>query len=53
VGLSDWTAPWPKEMRLAKAEALASVVLFALDQFALIGYPAPVGRGRRRAVFMG
>jgi len=37
----------------AKAEALESVVLFALDQFALIGYPVPVGAGSRRAVFLG
>jgi len=40
-------------MRLAKAEALGSVVLFALDQFALIGYPAPVPGGMRRAVYLG
>jgi len=53
VGISDWTAPWQKETRLAKAEALASVVLFALDQFALIGYPAPVPEGMRRSVFEG
>ncbi len=53
VGISDSTAPWRKEMRLAKAEALASVVLFALDQFALIGYPAPVGAGMRRSMFLG
>ena len=53
VGLSDWTAPWQKEVRRAKAEGLANVVLFALDQFALIGYPAPVPEGRRRALFLG
>ena len=53
VGLSDWTAPWQKEVRRAKAEGLANVVLFALDQFALIGYAAPVPEGRRRALFLG
>lgn len=53
VGISDSTTAWQKEMRLAKAEALGSVVLFALDQFALIGYAAPLGAGRRRSVFLG
>jgi len=53
VGISDWTTPWQKEARLAKAEALESVVLFALDQFALIGYPAPLGAGSRRGAFQG
>lgn len=38
VGLSDATAPWLKEVRLARSEGLESVVLFALDQFCLIGY---------------
>jgi hypothetical protein len=53
VGISDSTTAWQKEMRLAKAEALGSVVLFALDQFALIGYAAPLGAGSRRSVFLG
>jgi len=53
VGISDWTTAWQKEARLAKAKALESVVLFALDQFALIGYPAPLGAGMRRALFLG
>lgn len=53
VGISDWTTPWAREARLAKGKGLESVVLFALDQFALIGYPAPVGGGSRRAVFLG
>jgi hypothetical protein len=53
VGISDYTTAWLKEMRLAKAEALGTVVLFALDQFALIGYPAPLPEGARRSVFMG
>jgi len=53
VGISDWTTAWQKEVRLAKAEALESVVLFALDQFALIGYAAPMPRGMRRAAFQG
>lgn len=42
IGISDPIAPWLKETRLARAENLESVVLFALDQFCLIGYPAPL-----------
>jgi hypothetical protein len=30
-----------------------SVVLFALDQFCLIGYGLPLRDGARRALFMG
>jgi len=30
-----------------------SVVLFALDQFCLIGYEVPVKQSNRRATFMG
>lgn len=40
VGLGDPTAPWEKEANLALAEGAESVVLFALDQWCLIGYPA-------------
>jgi hypothetical protein len=32
---------------------MESVVLFALDQFCLIGYPAPLAQGLRRSLFMG
>ena len=39
--------------RLALGESLDSVVLFALDQFCLIGYRLPLHRGPRRARFMG
>jgi hypothetical protein len=53
VGISDYTTAWLKEMRLAKAEALGGVVLFALDQYALIGYPAPLPEGSRRSMFLG
>jgi hypothetical protein len=28
-------------------------VLFALDQFCLIGYPLPLDRGARRSQYMG
>jgi hypothetical protein len=41
VGISDaWTA-WMKEVDLAQSQGIDSVVLFALDQYCLIGYPAP------------
>jgi hypothetical protein len=41
VGISDeWTA-WMKEVDLAQSQGMESVVLFALDQFCLIGYPLP------------
>jgi hypothetical protein len=42
VGISDNIAPWLKEVRLAMSENMESIVLFALDQFCLIGYPAPL-----------
>ena len=53
VGIGDYTTPWPKEQRLALGESLDSVVLFALDQFCLIGYALPLDPGPRRAQFMG
>jgi hypothetical protein len=51
VGISDYTTPWKKEQRLAAS--LESVVLFALDQFCLMGYGLPLSRGLRRGQFMG
>jgi hypothetical protein len=53
VGIGEYTTPWPKEQRLALGEGLDSVVLFALDQFCLIGYDLPLDDGARRALFMG
>jgi hypothetical protein len=50
IGISDYTTPWLKEARLARSAGLESVVLFALDQFSLIGYAAPLPEGMRRAV---
>jgi hypothetical protein len=35
------------------SQGVESVVLFALDQFCLIGYPAPLTRSQRRSRFMG
>lgn len=38
IGIADAIAPWERETKLAKAEAVESIVLFALDQFCLVGY---------------
>jgi hypothetical protein len=53
VGIGDYTTPWERERRLALVEGVESVVLFALDQFCLIGYCLPLSRGIRRAVLLG
>jgi hypothetical protein len=53
VGIGDHTAPWDKESRLANGQKLGSVVLFALDQFCLIGYGLPLRAGSGRSLFMG
>jgi hypothetical protein len=53
VGIADPKAAWEKEVRLAKAEGLEAVVLWALDQYALIGYPSPLPGGPRRSLFQG
>lgn len=50
VGPGDSTTTWRKEVRMAMARGVESIVLFALDQFCLIGYPLPLtGEGRRSA----
>ena len=51
--IGDYTAPWVREWAIAVAHGVESVVLFALDQFCLIGYPAPLARGAGRSSFMG
>ncbi len=53
VGISDARATWVKEVREAKAQNVESIVLFALDQFCLIGYETPLPRARRRSLFQG
>jgi hypothetical protein len=53
VGIGDYTTPWNKEWSLAMAAGLESVVLFALDQFCLIGYPLPLDPGDARSGYMG
>jgi hypothetical protein len=49
VGPGDSTTNWQKEVRLAKRENVESIVMFALDQFCLIGYPVPIWNGPRKA----
>ena len=53
VGIGEYTTPWSQEQRMAAGEQLDSVVLFALDQFCLIGYGLPLVRAARRSRYMG
>jgi hypothetical protein len=41
VGISDAITAWAKEVDLAEADGVEEVVLFALDEFCLIGYSLP------------
>jgi len=49
IGIGNYNTPWEKEGRIAKAVGVESVVLFAIDQFCLIGYRMPLGRGATRS----
>ncbi len=53
VGIGEYTTPWSKEQQLAEGEQLDSVVLFALDQFCLIGYQLPLDVASSRSLYMG
>ena len=53
VGIGEYTTPWSKERRMALGAGIESVVLFALDQFCLVGYGLPLDRGPRRGRLMG
>src|SRR5262249_5767583 len=53
VGIGDYTTPWEKEARMATGANNASVVLFALDQFCLIGYPQLTDSGTGRSLYLG
>ncbi|MCU1336287.1 MAG: hypothetical protein JWO19_1868, partial [Bryobacterales bacterium] len=53
VGVGDPTTPWVKEAQFAQGIGFESVVLFALDQMCLIGYPLPLPETFRRSVRMG
>jgi hypothetical protein len=41
VGISDAWSAWLKEVDIAQSQGLETVVLFALDQYCLIGYRPP------------
>jgi hypothetical protein len=49
VGPGDSSTTWEKEARIAKKQNVESIVLFALDQFCLIGYPVPFWKGQRKS----
>ncbi|MBV8553383.1 MAG: hypothetical protein JOY54_18965 [Acidobacteriaceae bacterium] len=50
IGISDaWTA-WKKEADIAQSAGLESVVLFALDQYCLVGYAPPPFINNSRSV---
>jgi hypothetical protein len=53
VGIGEYTTPWEKEQRLALGEGIESVVLFALDQFCLVGYGLRPDRATGRAWYQG
>lgn len=53
VGVGDSSTAWLKEARTATGKRFESVVLFALDQFCLIGYGVPLTPGLRRSLRMG
>jgi hypothetical protein len=53
VGIGDVATAWPKEAAIAEGKRFESVVLFALDQFCLIGYHVPLLGGERRSVRQG
>ena len=53
VGIGDSSTAWLKEARSALGKGFESVVLFALDQFCLIGYALPFKESLRRSVRMG
>ncbi len=53
TGIGDYTTPWAKERRLAIGAGVGLVVLFALDQFCLIGYGLPLSTGPRVVRFQG
>ena len=53
VGVFNASEPWDWERRLSRAEGVEHVVLWAFDQFSMIGYPLPLSEGVRRSYFQG
>jgi hypothetical protein len=52
VGIGDSTTAWTKEVQMAEGRRFESVVLFALDQFCLVGYEDPLAETLRRSLQM-
>lgn len=52
-GIGDPTLQWRKEVEFALADNLESIVLFALDQYCLVGYETPLASLLRRAALQG
>jgi hypothetical protein len=53
VGVGDSFSSWQKEVEMAKAQNVESIVLWALDQYCMIGYPTPLVGGLRRVTESG
>jgi len=53
VGIGDYTTPWLKEWSAAIAAGVETVVLFAIDQFCLIGYSLPLNLEDSRSGYLG
>jgi hypothetical protein len=53
IGIGDYTTPWQREWSLTLAGGDESAVLFALDQFCLIGYSLPITPPTRRSWYIG
>ncbi|HVO97436.1 MAG TPA: hypothetical protein VMT15_05185 [Bryobacteraceae bacterium] len=53
VSVGDSTTAWLKEAKMASGKGLESIVLFALDQYCLIGYATPLPSSLRRSIRMG
>ncbi|MEQ1947936.1 MAG: hypothetical protein ABL995_12150 [Bryobacteraceae bacterium] len=53
VGINDVATAWQKEAAIGEGKGFESIVLFALDQFCLIGYEVPLPGGLRRSVRQG
>ena len=52
VGVGDPYTAWLKEVRYAEGKTQDSVVLWALDQFCLVGYRLPLEKGGTRSSIM-
>ncbi len=51
IGVSDYTTPWTEELNLTKGAGLESAVIWALDQFCLVGYAVPIPPGNRKCSY--